>query len=292
MILLQVTKNRKGFTLLEIIVAMAIIAIIAGPLLQTFLTSTRVGQHSYEIDKANTISVQTVEKLKANPLDDIVSNFTVTEGNTFTRTQYYDINGTTPSSEADSSFRVVTTLKGSDSTGTGVDSHSYFPQLISQLGAKQNYHIEADYGSMNEGDYALTLTHSTDTSTYTLTTSQFILKKTLAGGNTNSIEIPAADCVSAVIPLRVDIGNPPHKDIAFTVNNQTDMTLGFYIYGDNASDSHFITAVPTSGTLTVNYMKPLPAELKFDKLDVNVKVFRQKDASQVTDYTTMIYLPE
>lgn len=58
---------KQGFTLVEVVVAFAVLAIISGTLLQIFVTATMVNQNAYEIDKANALAIEAIEKFKAAP---------------------------------------------------------------------------------------------------------------------------------------------------------------------------------------------------------------------------------
>lgn len=293
---------------MEVLLAIAIVAIIAGPLLQTFVTSTAVGRRSYDTDKANTVSVRTVEEIKGAPSSINTSGYSYDESydsslgkyiHTFTRTQYYDTNwngpydtdlgGTCP-------FREVITAQGEEDAASDLDGLSYIPELVAASG--QNYRLEVDYGSMTSNSYLITVTK--DDTQYTVGTSEGILKSTLTGASGFSQSIPLEDCISGVLPIVVlvgdveDVGNPPTK--SFTVDNRTGKELGLYIYGDyrdpDNNDPHYVTATLTSGVMTVNYMKVSSATLSYDKLDLNVTVYRESDGVRITDYTTLLYLSQ
>lgn len=289
---------------MEVLLAIAIVAIIAGPLLQTFVTSTAVGRRSYDTDKANTVSVKTVEEIKGTPSSIDTSRYSYNEVydsslgkyvHTYTRTQYYDrdwngpydtdLGGTCP-------FRQVITARGEEDAASDLDGLSYIPELVAASGARtgQNYRLEVDYGSMTSNSYLITVTK--DGTQYTVSTSEGILKSTLTGVSGFSQSIPLEDCISGVIPIVVDVGDSPMNYVTFTVDNRTGKELGLYIYGDYYNDPHYITATLTSGVMTVNYMKVSSATLSYDKLDLNVKVYRQSDGVKITDYTTLLYLSQ
>jgi len=62
-------NQNKGFTLVEVVVSFAVLAIISGTLLQIFVTSGIVNQKTYELDKANALATQLLERFKAKPTD-------------------------------------------------------------------------------------------------------------------------------------------------------------------------------------------------------------------------------
>lgn len=79
-------NQNKGFTLVEVVVSFAVLAIISGTLLQIFVTSGIVNQRTYELDKANALATQLLERFKAMPSDaDVIT--------------YPELNGATRSSD-------------------------------------------------------------------------------------------------------------------------------------------------------------------------------------------------
>lgn len=62
-------RRQSGFTLVEVVVSFAVLAIISGTLMQIFVTSGIVNQKTYETDKANALSTQILERFKATPED-------------------------------------------------------------------------------------------------------------------------------------------------------------------------------------------------------------------------------
>ncbi|NLT57966.1 MAG: prepilin-type N-terminal cleavage/methylation domain-containing protein [Clostridiales bacterium] len=61
-------KNaQKGFTLVEVVVSFAVLAIVSGALLQMFVVSASVNRRAYDTDKASALAVQIQELFKQNP---------------------------------------------------------------------------------------------------------------------------------------------------------------------------------------------------------------------------------
>ncbi|HEX2947244.1 MAG TPA: prepilin-type N-terminal cleavage/methylation domain-containing protein [Clostridia bacterium] len=75
------TKIRKteGFTLIEVIVSIAILSIISVAIVQMFTVSARVNNKAYVLDKANALCTETAERFKADP------GFPGAEGSGFTQ---------------------------------------------------------------------------------------------------------------------------------------------------------------------------------------------------------------
>ena len=60
-------KNKKGLTLIEILVSLAILGIIIAPVSSMFLTTIKANQRAKSILLANQLAQQYMEKLKASP---------------------------------------------------------------------------------------------------------------------------------------------------------------------------------------------------------------------------------
>lgn len=281
-------RSSKGFTLMEVLTAIAIIAIISGPLLYLFVTSTRVGRHSYDSDKANALSVELIEQIKANPgnweTNGYVDTPVMDEGaelHSYAKTLYFnsDWNITGDFNQADFLAHISLSEGGS---GTGV-SMSFIPELVVSEGSQagKDYRIE----TITALDTTITVTY--EDPIYEITDTGSILKNTL-NNSTVPITIPEDDCVGGVIPIVVDVEGTS-DEIHFKVKNQTSMEIAFYIYGDN-DDRHRVTAETTDGPISTNYMQVSSQILDYDTMEVNV-VFTYRDGREICDYTTLIYLP-
>lgn len=62
-------KKNKGFTLIEVIISIAIISIVGFSVMNMFNTSTKVNGNAKELDYANLKATNTVEKIKNAPLE-------------------------------------------------------------------------------------------------------------------------------------------------------------------------------------------------------------------------------
>lgn len=66
-------QNNKGFSLVEIIVAVVIIALVVGPILHAFYTSAHVNRTSKNMLKATTVAQNVMEDVKGTPLSLLLS---------------------------------------------------------------------------------------------------------------------------------------------------------------------------------------------------------------------------
>ena len=68
-------KQNKGFTLVEVLIAITILAIIVAPLLHAFVTASRTNAKAKQLMKATTLAQNVMEEMKANSLEDVARQF-------------------------------------------------------------------------------------------------------------------------------------------------------------------------------------------------------------------------
>lgn len=85
-------KNNKGFTLLELLIAVAVLAIIIVPMLRGFVTSHRVNAKSRHLMRATTLAQDEMEIFEKEKIEDLIAmEETDSAGNTAPR---YDVSKT------------------------------------------------------------------------------------------------------------------------------------------------------------------------------------------------------
>ena len=72
--------SNAGFSLVELLIAVVILAIIVIPLLRMFVTSTRINVKSRQMLRATTVAQDIMEGLKAYTLEEVKTQFTPPEG--------------------------------------------------------------------------------------------------------------------------------------------------------------------------------------------------------------------
>ncbi len=74
-------NNNSGFTLIEVIISIAVISMVSVTLLQMFSVSARVNREAYDMDTAKSICVETSEKYKIDPTSSskFLASFDATE---------------------------------------------------------------------------------------------------------------------------------------------------------------------------------------------------------------------
>lgn len=282
-------RDRRGFTLLEVMVAIAVVALISGPLLQTFVTSAKVGQRSYDIDKANAATVRVIEDLKGYSLTALTgagSGFDHDEAaNRYSRTEYYGADWSGPyGDDGDGSRPFRADISLSSSTSMEVEQ-SY----IARLGDGAGYYLEAAYEQMTDrGSYTIRVEE--ESGGFVISSNYAVLRTSKGGAGLNlRINVPQGD-VDGVIPIVVDVSGPDGKKVTLSVNNQTGKEVILYIYGD-LNEEHVTAELSdnTMGNMSVSRMSVSSETLEFNKLALSVQVVRTADSQKLTDYTTMLY---
>lgn len=71
---IQRTKNNQGYTLLELVVAITILALIAIPLMHGFVTAAKTNQKAREIEHATTVAQNVMEEIKVTPVEELLED--------------------------------------------------------------------------------------------------------------------------------------------------------------------------------------------------------------------------
>lgn len=266
-------RNRKGFTLMEVVVGMAIVAIVSIPLLQMFVTSTKVGRYSYDTDKANSIVLETVEQIKSGTMP-----VTFDSAGNFAQASYFSYDwGMAGSSNY--AFRMDVLVTGSVSNAM---QSSYIPQFVDSSSGSP-YSVTIDYGVLPAANYTLTLTQTG--TNYQLACNAAILS--CKGVASSTVVIPKADIASSVFPVAVDDTVNTLNPVKFEVSSDADVQLGLYVFGDDAA-SPLVTMKLAGGNASITTLSADVSSLSYDKMTIHVTV-KRADGSVIADYTTMGY---
>ena len=60
----RIRVGERGFTLIEVMVSLAIISILSMVLFRVFIVAAKIDKSAYDIDKANATAINVVEKMK------------------------------------------------------------------------------------------------------------------------------------------------------------------------------------------------------------------------------------
>lgn len=263
---------------MEVMVGIAIVAIISVPLLNMFATSFKVGRYSYNIDNANAAALTTVENFRAGRV-----TYALDAGGKYAQTTYYDYNWTPlstvtgeESAPAGAVFKATMDVTGT--TSAEVDS-SLLPQLTKATG--ETYSVVLDLALNAQPSLGLTLSKSGGT--YTLSCTSALL-----GGN-DSVTIPESDLPSSTLPLIVNNGENTNM-VTLNVEGLPNVELGLFIFGDSDPAARHVNVSVSGGGVTIARLEKGIEAMRFDKLILHVQVVRLEDGLVISDYQTMSHV--
>jgi len=76
-------KNNKGFSLVEVMVAITVLSIIALPLANSFIHATKLNAKARQVRSANVVAQTILEDFKSKPLDTLIAESKDTYGNVY-----------------------------------------------------------------------------------------------------------------------------------------------------------------------------------------------------------------
>lgn len=79
----KLNKNNKGFTLLELILTVVILALVTAPFLSSFVTASRTNLKSKRIQEANELGEYIIEQFKATSVEQLVATYKLTADDTY-----------------------------------------------------------------------------------------------------------------------------------------------------------------------------------------------------------------
>ena len=264
----MIMKNgQKGFTLIEVAVAFAVLALVSGTLLQMFIVSAKVNHQAYEIDKANALAVKIQEVFKENPSQIDVTGFAELVGASKTP------NGTTTAISAylDKDWQATTTTVSAfyhvdllvATTGTSIlENSGYYPSN------GQIWHL-------NPGIYSYDLLIDQDV----VIANQLLVQ--LPGGLPVG-QIPLAKG----IPIIIDNNGVPINNLTtIKVTNSSATPVSIYIL-----DASSTTAVAVNVVQGVCNYSVLPSELQEVKNQIiELTITRMSDGMLLATSTGSTY---
>ena len=74
----KLNNNNKGFTLVELIVTVVILALVTAPFLSSFISASNANVKSKRVEEANELSQYIIEQFKASSVDKLVNDYILT----------------------------------------------------------------------------------------------------------------------------------------------------------------------------------------------------------------------
>jgi len=129
-------QNNGGYSLIELIVAIVIIALVVGPILYSFYNASRMNQRAKEQLEASTAAQNIMEEIKASQLDKLLATTGVAVVKTdddYTLT-YSDVK------VADKTYKVVAELKASEYKAAAGDPANYNDYELPEISKMDSAH--------------------------------------------------------------------------------------------------------------------------------------------------------
>lgn len=243
-------KGQNGFTLIEVIVSFAVLAIVSGAILQMFVVSTNVNRRAYDVDKANAIAVKVQEAFKQDP-----SSIKVTDEGAVPELIGAFLDGSTISASFDKDWNPVSfgapealyTLTAARTLGSpNEESNSYHPP-----------ESEADFiwrfGTLSE--YDLIINES---------------RAQLVGGTPPGEQTILNE--DAILMIN-NGGVPIESDTTINVFNNTEGKVDIYIF--DAEDKGLIHVFVNEGYASYTIVESIEGEASAEAL--NVVITRNSD---------------
>lgn len=76
----KLNKNDKGFTLVELIVTVVILALVTAPFLSSFASASKANVKAKHVEEANELSQYIIEQFKASSVNKLISEYKLTPG--------------------------------------------------------------------------------------------------------------------------------------------------------------------------------------------------------------------
>ncbi len=253
-------KSNRGFTLIEVVVAFAVLAIISGTLLQIFVTATQVNQNAFEIDKASAIAVEAIERFKSVP--GLPSETYI----------YYDQSwGTAGVTTANAVYVLKQTIPSTVTTSEGA---SFYPDVVKTINTTTDQALQITTGN------------TTTSAFHTLTIDDGVVRTELTQTN-DFINVKNGKVGILVNAL---------GSLKLTIKNNTQLTMGSAgEYSATGTPSTFQLAVYVSGLttesqLTVNFSQGdystslvNAQQITAANKQIGILVTRQKDNKVLVD---------
>lgn len=133
--------NNAGFSLVEVLVAMAVLAILSIPVLSSFSNAARINHKARKEENANTVAADIVEQFKSVSMSEILSSYagkyTEGAGGKYTFTE----NRTGANGE---SYKVVTELEPGRYKAGAEEDNNYNNNINSYVNSVKNFVLRED----------------------------------------------------------------------------------------------------------------------------------------------------
>ena len=265
-------KKMEGFSLIEVLIAVAILSIVSVTLLQSFTVSARTNRIANEMDAANALCIETAEMIKNDPTAFLPSPYVRYYNSNFNRASASD------TIRSDSAYMVTVT------------STEVLPEVISEY-----YYPKPKYeAKITNGSNLFTLTQS-------------LVNDSDCEFSSSDYSVQSGDIVfstinnTAMVPILVDCSSLPINSVStIEVKNDMDklrdpvsgieMTAIADIYVYNRLSTAKVTVVAENGPATYNEISVGVQDMV--QYTATVDVVRLSDSRNMAQYNVDKYWVE
>lgn len=271
--------DNRGFTLVETIAALAIVAIVSSVIFQMFVLSGTFNQKAKEMDIANVIAVNQAEAFKNDP------NLDPTKYNTST---YYNRTGVKLADSTGAAFRVDSSLTSIPSDGSG---NVYLPDSAATLDLKDykndseavtdcDVQISEIEEQANNGSssYKIEARVHNETSTY------------------RELQIDPSKIKNNLIPIKVNfpVGGTYPRNI-YVTNNTSNAEAEFYVFNAQVENpeitpDQIVILNTIRGTADISYVPQTSSTDSGYHLDLEVYRINEGSSIELLSYSANKYL--
>lgn len=254
------SKQNKGFTLVEVMVALAIVAIVSSSLFQMFVTTSYVNQDAKLTDLGNIIAVSQSETFKAD-----ARSYDET-------TKYYNGNGsllTIPESGGIPTGAVVKVDSRVTTTNLSANSPGYYPSFVGTVDLSSYIFIETDPDTGQDIDNGCDIQ----------ITSTNEIKVGLHGAVLTSLTSQdSSNIKNNCLPIKVSFTSGIKPSRRINLINNSSVEVDIYFFSQDSAQSVTLTPVSGYSSLTNMLLTSSPSteynlELTVSKLIGNVSHF-------------------
>lgn len=275
-------NNEKGYTMVEILIAMAILAIISAPMLNVFTDSVRINRMADDQYRADIIAQKFLEDIRMNGLPDELDT-TVSYGDFTVRVLHSELanNLETAATEVSSNFTLPT-------MDTEVELYLDVDSNI----ALRSESFDLNNLNLNPNHYLLSITQpNTAINNYNLNVSYTVNSQVI----TNNITLSSIDddrAITLMISKNANLSFNSEQNIAFEILNKTSneglRKLEIYVTNDQLSNINFTVAPLSNSVKIIRNLTSSTHVSNNNYRSHNVEVTVSKSGTEYTKLKTVI----
>lgn len=250
-------KYDKGFTLVEVMVAMVVVTIISTPLLQMFVTTSYSNKNAQLMDIVNNITVQQAEKFKA-------AIAALNPGSYNAQTVYCNAAGNILTNSTGAAIEVVSVVN-SPSPVPSLSGVSYYPNVVETFTLTNDYVVKIiEYTDTTDPNNIIITSYEVDVTDED--NNPIISPLTISPTTINNNILPIGVDFNFGTNLRtINLTNNSNLEVSFYVLNamlNTDQSAPQLVTINSSQGSASLYYVPSANSQNQNYQYTLDLIVK------------------------------